>query len=150
MCWVVKFVVPSSTLVMLFLWQASLLARKLLTRRPHSLPNLSQPHLLIVDRFLVFGRNLLEQSSGETLGGCESGVFNWRSGPNNSVAPNESDETALEFLHKHSCDLRRAQFHVTTQLSGGSGEPCRCNEEVLTREFASFLCLEGHMCPIGL
>lgn len=75
-----------------------------------------------VDRFLLFGRNLLEQSSGEALGGYDSDTFDWRSGANNSLTPNESDEVALEFLHKHAGDLRRAQFHLTTQVSGGAGE----------------------------
>lgn len=78
------------------------------------------PHT--VDRFLLFGRNLLEQSSGEPIGGYDSDAFDWRSGANNSLAPNESDEVALEFLHKHAGDLRRAQFHLTTQVSGGAGE----------------------------
>lgn len=75
-----------------------------------------------VDRFLLFGRNLLEQSSGEAPGGYDSDAFDWRSGANNSLTPNESDEVALEFLHKHAGDLRRAQFHLTTQVSGGAGE----------------------------
>ncbi|CAN0543729.1 unnamed protein product, partial [Ectocarpus sp. 12 AP-2014] len=45
----------------------------------------------------------------------------WRNGANNSLAPDESDEVALEFLHKHAGDLSRAQFHMTSQVSGGAG-----------------------------
>lgn len=74
-----------------------------------------------VDRFLLFGRNLLQQSSGEAVGGYDSDVFKWRNGANNSLAPDESDEVALEFLHKHAGDLSRAQFHMTSQVSGGAG-----------------------------
>lgn len=44
------------------------------------------------------------------------------SGANNSLPPHESDERALEFLYKHAGDRRRAQFHLTTQVSGGAGE----------------------------
>lgn len=74
-----------------------------------------------MDRFLLFGRNLLQQSSGEAVGGYGSDVFKWRNGANNSLAPDESDEVALEFLHKHAGDLSRAQFHMTSQVSGGAG-----------------------------
>lgn len=86
----------------------------------------------------------MEQSSGEVLGGYDSGVFNWRSGPNNAVAPNESDEAALEFLHKHGCDLSRAQFHVTTQLSGGSGERVSGNTLVFKRASVLLMCYDHH------
>eukprot|EP00903_Cladosiphon_okamuranus_P013909 g12937.t1 len=73
-----------------------------------------------VDRFLLFGRNLLEQSSGEALGGYDCDAFNWTSGANNFLPANESDERALEFFHKHGGDRRRAQFHLATQVSGGA------------------------------
>eukprot|EP00752_Nemacystus_decipiens_P009884 g8817.t1 len=73
-----------------------------------------------VDRFLLFGRNLLEQSSGEALGGYDCDAFKWMSGTNNSLPPNESDELALEFLYKHGGDRKRAQFHLATQVSGGA------------------------------
>ncbi len=84
-----------------------------------------------MDQFILFGRNLLEQSSGETLGGYDSETFNWRSGANNSLAPNESDEAALEFLYKHGGDLRRAQFHLATQVSGGAGELKHVSGDIL-------------------
>ena len=77
---------------------------------------------LSVDHFLVFGRNLLEQSSGETLGGYDSDSFNWSTGANNALSANESDEAALEFLFKHAGDVSRAEFHMTTQVSSGAGD----------------------------
>lgn len=87
----------------------------------HSLPSLYSSRFA-VDRFLLFGRNLLQQSSGRTLGDYDSDMFNWRSGTNNALAPNESDEMALEFLYKHAGDVSRAEFHIATQVSSGAGD----------------------------
>lgn len=74
-----------------------------------------------MDCFLLFGRNLLERSSGGNVGGYEPDTFSWRTGHHNGLVPNESDETALEFLHKHAGDIRRAEFHVATQVGSGTG-----------------------------
>lgn len=93
-----------------------------MTRHRVASNDLASVSLTAVDRFLLFGRNLLEQSSGEPLGEYDSDAFTWRSGANNSLPPNESDEMALEFLHKHAGDRRRAQFHLTTQVSGGASK----------------------------
>lgn len=75
-----------------------------------------------VDRFLLFGRNLLEQSTGENLGDYDSDTFNWRGGANNALTANESDEAALEFLYKHAGNVSRAEFHVATHVSSGAGD----------------------------
>ena len=78
---------------------------------------------IAVDRFLLFGRNLLEQSSGETAGDCryDADLFSWRSGTHNSLAANESDEGALAFLNKHAGNVGRAEFHIASQVSAGTG-----------------------------
>lgn len=75
-----------------------------------------------MDRFLLFGRNLLEQSSDEVVGGYDSDRFQWRSSGGSGLVPNEADEVALGFLYKHACDVGRAEFHVATQVSSGAGE----------------------------
>lgn len=65
---------------------------------------------------------MLEQSSHGNVGVYDSDTFHWRSGTRNGLIPNESDEAALEFLHKHEGDVNRAEFHVATQVGSGAGE----------------------------
>ncbi|CAM9716479.1 unnamed protein product, partial [Discosporangium mesarthrocarpum] len=71
-----------------------------------------------VDRFLLFGRNLVQQSSGMVPG--SSSCFQWQSGDRKLVA-NEGDEAALEFLYKHSGDVELSEFYVASEVCAGTG-----------------------------
>ncbi|CAM9259501.1 unnamed protein product [Choristocarpus tenellus] len=89
-----------------------------------------------VDRFLLFGRNLVEQSSEEQPGCALNSGFQWQllAGADKSIVANEADEVALEFLHKHAGDVSRAEFFVASEVCAGTGYRSQQVLEVNRRE----------------